>query len=363
MNWFCIPVLCFSLSSGLAVAAQEGVPWPDPGPPATRDLFPLNLVALTYRPAGANPIGLGEWRFAFQVTRSNTFEFSDQIKDLLARDTSGRITVTRAEMTQAANSLPNAPLLFFFDGEIQRTELGFRYGLTPDTDLAVTLGWQSMGGGFLDGLIENFHKLGFEQNGRNAIARNQLTLAIVQNGKLIYFTQTTIRARPVDPIVAIIHRFYETANLTVSLIGRLQVPMTEIEGAYRSDWDSSAGILFEWRPTRNQAIDGGAAYLRRTINNAGGVNPFLLKDEHDGHLGWEWLGWSRVRPFLVLVYTSGLAAAEPGDKLNRSSLIHDLGVHVRLGPRTALTFSYINNITHNENTADMGFALRLAVRP
>ena len=85
-------------------------------------------------------------------------------------------------------------------------------------------------------------------------------------------------------------------------------------------------------------------------------SPFLLKDEHDGHLGWEWLGWSRVRPFLVLVYTSGLAAAKPGDKLNRSSLIHDLGVHVRLGPRTALTFSYINNITHNENTADMGFA-------
>ena len=175
------------------------MPWPDPGPPATRDLFPLNLVALTYRPAGANPIGMGEWRFAFQVTRSNTFEFSDQIKDLLARDPSGRITVTRAEMTQAANTLPNAPLLFFFDGEIQRTELGFRYGLTPDTDLAVTLGWQSMGGGFLDGLIENFHKLGFEQNGRNAIARNQLTLAIVQNGKLIYFTQTTIRARPWTP--------------------------------------------------------------------------------------------------------------------------------------------------------------------
>ena len=77
-----------------------------------------------------------------------------------------------------------------------------------------------------------------------------------------------------DPIVAIIHRFYETPNLTVSLIGRLQVPMTEVEGAYRSDWDSSAGILFEWRPTRNQAIDGGAAYLRRTINNAGGVESF-----------------------------------------------------------------------------------------
>jgi len=34
------------------------------------------------------------------------------------------------------------------------------YGMTPDADLALTLGWQSQDGGFLDGLIEDIHKLG-----------------------------------------------------------------------------------------------------------------------------------------------------------------------------------------------------------
>jgi len=82
-----------------------------------------------------------------------------------------------------------------------------------------------------------------------------------------------------------------------------------------------------------------------------------------GHLGWEWRGWPRVRPFLVLVATSGITPPLPETKLDKLSLIHDLGVHVRMGPRTSWTFSYINNISHNENTADMELALRLTVRP
>jgi hypothetical protein len=93
------------------------------------------------------------------------------------------------------------------------------------------------------------------------------------------------------------------------------------------------------------------------------VNPFLIKDQIAGHLGWEWRGWARVRPFLVLVYHDGLTSQGPGATLDRPSVIHDLGLHLRLGPKVAATFSYINNITHNENTADMGLSLRLAVRP
>jgi hypothetical protein len=32
----------------------------------------------------------------------------------------------------------------------------------------------------------------------------------------------------------------------------------------------------------------------------------------------------------------------------------------QLGRRTVFTFRYLNNITHNENTADMGFVLGLS---
>ena len=355
--------VCLSLVLFLpsVVAAEE--PWPDPGPPSSRDLFPLNLVPLTYRPVGARTVGEGQWRVSFQVTRSNTFEFSDLIKDRLSRDTSGRITVGPAGTAQFAASLPNEPLLFFFDGEVQRTELSFRRGLTRDTDVALTLGWQSIDGGFMDGLIEGFHKLGFEQGGREAITRDQLTFAIIQSGQVVYFSQTPIRLHPVDPVFAVIHRLHEGPALTVSLLGALQIPATRFAGEFRSNWDSSAGLTFEWRPTPDQAVNGGGAYLRRNMQGGPGPRPFLIKDQIAGHLGWEWRGWARVRPFLVLVYHDSLTSQGPGATLDKPSVIHDLGVHVRLGPRSALSFSYVNNITHNENTADMGLALRLAVRP
>ena len=62
----------------------------------------------------------------------------------------------------------------------------------------------------------------------------------------------------------------------------------------------------------------------------------------------------------MLVGTRSLGRAGQPTAMDRSTLVHDLGVHCRLGPRTVATFSYVNNISHNENTADMGLALRLA---
>jgi hypothetical protein len=358
-----MPALWLILVASFPLVAGAEDPWPDPGPPSSRDLFPLNLVPLTYRPVGAETVGEGQWRVSFQVTRSNTFEFSDLIKDHLGRDISGRLTVDKVGVTQLANAFPNEPLIFFFDAEIQRTELSVRHGLTPDTDIAMTLAWQGMGGGFMDGLIEGVHKLGFEQTGRSAIARDQMTTLIVQHGHLVHFTQTSVRLRPVDPVLAVVHRFYARPKFTISFLGALQIPATTFAGQFRSDWDSSAGVSFQWRPSQDLVINGGGAYLRRGLKGGVGPSPFLIKDQIAGHLGWEWHRWSRIRPFVVLIYHDSLTSQGPGATLDKPSVIHDLGLHVRMGARSTLTFSYINNITHNENTADMGLALRLSLRP
>lgn len=356
-------LLALWLLLGLAAQARPEEPWPDPGPPSSRDLFPLNLIPLTYRPLGADTVGRGQWRLSFQVIRSNTFEFSDLIKDRLGRDSSGRFAVDQAGTARFAATLPDEPLVFFFDAEIQRTEFSARYGLTGDTDLGVTVGWQGTEGGFMDGLIEGFHKLGFEQTGRSAIARDQFTFAIIQHGRVVHFSQTAVRARPVDPVVAVVHRLSTGPTFTLSLLGALQLPMTSYMGGLRSDWDSSAGLAFQWRPAPGHAVNGGGAYLRRGLRGGAGPNPFLIKDQIAGHLGWEWQGWRRIRPFVLLLYHDALTSQGPGATLDKPSVIHDLGMHLRLGPRSALTLSYLNNLTHHENTADMGLALRLCVRP
>jgi hypothetical protein len=45
--------------------------------------------------------------------------------------------------------------------------------------------------------------------------------------------------------------------------------------------------------------------------------------------------------------------------LDRPSLQHYLGFHWQIKKDLVFTFRYLNNITHNENTADMGFELSL----
>jgi hypothetical protein len=252
--------------------------------------------------------------------------------------------------------------VFYFDGEVQRNELSARYGLTKNTDLMLTLAWDTWDGGCLDTLIESFHSLGFEQVGRDTVAKNQFTLTTIQKGQVVFFTQDARRTRPADPVVAVNHRFLQTDKLSFSLLGALQIPLTKTYGVYQSDWNSSVALLGQWQMTPRQALNGGFAYVNRGLKDYG-QDPFFVKDQLAGHLGWEWRGWQTIRPYFLLVYQGDLTGPVLGTKFNKPSLIHDLGMHIRLNDRAALSFSYINNITHNENTADMGFALRLVVRP
>lgn len=335
--------------------------WPDPGLPATRDMFPLNLISIPYTPLRATPLGQGNSLISLQVVRSNTFEFSGLIKSLLEPDLHGRVKVDRVGAETLAREHPDEPLIYFFDMEVQRTVLDFRVGLTPKTDLGLALAWQGTSGGLLDNVIEGFHQLGFKQVGRENIANDQLSIVVIQRGEVVVFSQRSTRAHPEDPILTVLQRIHESADWTISLSGSLKVPLTRWNGVYRSDWDASASLLCQWRPSEHHTIDLGGGYLRRGIKD-GGPSPFFIKDQGAGHLGWEWRRWPWVRPYFLLIGTSGLVSAEPGSKLHKSALIHDVGIHLRLGKSTALTLSYINNISHNENTADVGVALRLSVR-
>ncbi len=319
------------------------------------------MTPLTYRPAGARVLGQGNTRISLQVTDSNTFEFSEIIKDLLARNTQGRFLVDRAGVNAFAQVHRQEPLIYFFDAEIERTELLIRHGLTSSTDAELNLSWVSINGGFLDSAIEGFHKLGFKQIGRLGVAKDQNVLTVIQHGEVVIFSQESTHARPVDPVLTIVQRVHEDPELTVSLLGMLQLPLTKWKGVYQSKWDSSLGLASEWRISPHQALNGGVAYLRRALQK-GGPDAFLIKDQLAAHLGWEWRGWRWGRPFFVLVATNGITSHGPGSKLDQPTLIHDLGMHFRLKAHGTLTLSYINNISHNENTADMGVTLRLSVR-
>jgi len=340
------------------LVAQEPM---EMGPIPTREMFPLYLPTLAYQPVDPTPVGQGRWRVALDTIRANTFEFSDVFKTQAPRDAQGRVTLTREFVLAHAADYAAVPVIFFFDEEISRTTLRVRYGLTANTDLWAELPFQSHGGGYLDNVIEGFHSLGFEQFGRDRIAKNRLTLVVMTRGNLDFYSDQTIRGKTQDSLLGVVHRFLESPTWSLSAQFTLKPPTTTTYDIYRSGWDHSLGLTGRWQPAPRHVFYFGGAYVGRPP----GSTPYNqlafggMRNGWGAHGTWEYRRWPRFRPFLQLYAQSGYLQPQLYQKLDRGSLQHDLGFHWPVWKNATLTFRYLNNITHNENTADMGLGLSL----
>lgn len=350
--------------AGILLAVRVPLYADDPmemGPFPTRDMFPLFLVPMVYQPVDPTPLGSGTWRVSVDHIRANTFEFSDVFKNQTPRDDQGRVAVTRAFVLEHASEFANLPLVYFFDEEVVRTSLRIRYGLTHKTDLWGEIPFQNHTGGYLDGLIENFHNIGFEQFGRELVQRNQLTLVILTRGQLRFYSDRPIRGKTQDPTLGVTHLFASGTTWLLSGYMALKPPLTTTYDIYRSGWDQTYGLTARWQPSPRYVFYGGAAFLHRPGGNAA----YNYSDFGGFRDGWgchgtlEFRGWHRFRPFFQLYAQSGQLPPHQSQKLDRPSLQHDLGFHLSLRKNVVLTFRYLNNITHNENTTDMGLGLSL----
>ncbi|HEX9011479.1 MAG TPA: DUF3187 family protein [Holophagaceae bacterium] len=346
------------LAGACPVFGQEPM---EMGPFPTREMFPLFLLPMVYQPVDPTPLGRGHWRVSLDHMQANTFEFSDILKEQAPRDAEGRIAITRDFVLAHASEYSQIPLMFFFDEEIARTSLRVRYGLTDRTDIWLELPYQSQGGGFLDGLIEDFHKLGFEQFGRDFVKKNQVTMMVMTYGHLDFYSDQSVRGKTQDPTLGVLHRISGGPTWTLSAYLSLKPPLTTTYGVFRSGWDHAAGLTGRWQPSPRHVFYGGFGFIRRPGGSAA-YNTMAFgsfRDAWGGHGTWEYRRWRKIRPFLQLYLESGFLPKQPYQKLDRPSLQHDLGFHWQLGKATVFTFRYLNNITHNENTADMGFGISL----
>lgn len=339
----------------LGLAAEE--PLHEMGPFPTREMFPLYLPTMAYQPVDPVPLGQGRWRWAMHWMEANTFQFSDLFENQ-PRDPSGRIAVTEATFAAVVATHPEASNLYYFDEEIARFELEGRYGLSDRTDLWFRLPVQNHTGGFLDPLIEGFHQMGFEQYGRDLVLHNQVTLAVAQYGKVIFFTNERVLGKTQDPVLGLTHRLLTRGSWSLSATFSLKPPITHTYDAYRSGWDQTYGLTGAWRGRGRHAFYYGAAFIRRP-NGSPAYIDIGYRDGVGAHVAWEYRRWPTVQPFFQLYWQSGYLARMPYQHFDQASLQHDLGVHWHWTPRTTLTLRYLNNITHWGNTADMGLGVSL----
>jgi len=344
-----------------ALGAQEIAEF---GPAPTRDMFPLSLSTLVYQPVDPMPLGMGRWQLSLDHVRANTFEFSDILKTQAPRDVQGRVAITREFVLAHAAEYASIPLIFYFDEEVVRSSLRLRYGIGESTDLWAELPFQTHSGGHLDSVIEGFHSLGFEQYGRDRVVKDQLVLVVMAKGQLLFYNDAAVRGKTQDPTLGLTHRLTSGADWTLSGYASLKPPLTTTYAVYRSGWEQSYGLSGAWQPRPRHVFYLGAAFIHRPRGNAEytAMTQGGLRDTFGAHGGWEYRSRSRVHPFFQLYFQTGMMRPQAYQKLDRVSLQHDLGFHWHFRPQAAFSFHYVNNITHNENTADMSLGLSLDMR-
>jgi hypothetical protein len=315
-------------------------------------MFPLYLPTMAYQPVDPVPLGRGHWRWSMHWVEANTFQFSDILQRNPPRDDIGRIAVTRSFIEANVGRYASIPTVYFFDEEIARFELEGRFGLTDQTDLWVRLPVQNHTGGFLDPLIEAVHSLGFEQYGRDRVMQNQLTLVVVHSGKILFFNNTKVMGKPQDPVLGITQRWVSEGPWMLSFTASLKPPLTRTYDTYQSGWDQSYGLTGAWLNGGRHAFYFGGAYIRRP-HGTQNYNDLLFRDGVGLHATWEYRKWRSVQPFFQLYWESPFLHPQLDTTFDHPSLQHDLGVHWHWSPHTTLSFHYMNNITHNGNTADM----------
>jgi Protein of unknown function (DUF3187) len=135
----------------LATAAQAGASF---GPLQTSNRLPLHLLFLKPRPVRADVPVRGELEATLAAEYSNTyFNQHNERWDVL------------------------------MDMEMLITEVSLVYGLTSKAALRLDLPMVSMGGGFLDGFLENYHDaIGVGNYGREERPKNEYAYRVSKNG-------------------------------------------------------------------------------------------------------------------------------------------------------------------------------------
>ncbi|MBI4161027.1 MAG: DUF3187 family protein [Acidobacteria bacterium] len=159
-------------------------------PAATRELLLPYLVFLHPLPEAAELLARGAARLTVSVSESNSFAGTTAFRSLASPVPGARVEVDRALVDQFRQDHPDADL-FFTDGEVLWTDLGFRLGVNEWLEVGVDLPLVRYTGGVLDPSIEGFHDtLGLPDDGRNDFERGAFHLALFLGGSDLFVEGT-----------------------------------------------------------------------------------------------------------------------------------------------------------------------------
>lgn len=334
-RWVRTPVVVACLLPPMAQA--DG----DIGPFRIRDQFLLNMGFLAFDPDSARLLRPGEHQIELIETNTNTFAHSEALSRLL----DARPTRTPVDLA-TLRSLPGN--IFYLDGEVYRTALSLRRGLTRRLQVGLTAQLLGFEEGHLDRPIEEFHEtFGLAQHGRTGVPRNSYRVYVRGNGTEFYQEEAP-GFRFGDLVLQAKVGLLDNERLELSLETAVKLPHGEPSVFTSGATDYGAQLLASRR--QNGAwwhAAFGALHL--------GATPLTPEQTIiSGMLAYE----RRLKPRLsgILQLTVSESPFRPLNvqELSKAALQGSAGIKYRLG-RTTWIAALTENLAHFDNTADVGF--------
>lgn len=164
-----------------------------------RDMTPFGFRRLEMRPAPAEPIEPGRIGVEMSLGYQNTWTMSDGVHGYLQGRP--RSALTPADVA-AIRALPGDQYLV--DMEMALLDLSLRLPLSRNLEGFALLSTVKTSGGFMDGLIEGFHRrFGLGNAARDGVARNRYTMLMDLQGVQLADVDTAAPSGALDPVIGL----------------------------------------------------------------------------------------------------------------------------------------------------------------
>jgi hypothetical protein len=328
----------------------------------SRDLTPFGFLRLDMRPAHAVSIRPGSWAIETEVGYQNTWALSPEVeKYLTALESRGRRDLG-AEELQAIRDLPGENYLV--DMELALLDVTFHYKFSEVWTAYLIASGVSYQGGFLDGVIEEFHDtFGFSSFGRPAVTRNQVNLIYDLKSARYASLGNPTDGGALDPTIGLRHTGWTLpGKWHLATEVAIKVPVAgrrDLLSTGRTDYGMQVSLQ---RKGQHHAfyIDAAAVYYdgaTHPVPQDPQVIPTLI-------FGYERMLTSRTNVNLQGYISPSVYSHEETDldELLGEKYQVSLGLRHRRN-NVLVTFGITENLQNINNTPDIGFQLGIAWVP
>ena len=325
------------------------------GPLRIRDMTPFNLLRLDMLPAHAVEAGRGSWAIEADLSFSNTFVMSDNVRHYL-EDRGGRAPLSEED---AAAILAMGEDAYYVDGEFGLLEVTGHYRFARRTSAYVSLSVYNFSGGFMDGTIEGFHNtFGLENAGRDFVARRKFETVLAIDGMQQVALEAPVGTGLGDPVLGLRHAF----PLGASRWGLVLSGETKIayrgERPYLSTGTNDYGMQLALQGKfRRQGVYLSAAAVS-TDGRVFGI-PLERRTVPTLTAAWE-IGLTDYTSFISQLYASQSTVRDSDlEEIQAEKYQASLGLRSHRG-HLIYGFAFTENLKSFENTPDIGLSLSLA---